>query len=218
MGRSTRSWPRRPAPRRGPRGGLRKIGDARPEASLLEEFARAIDEPTARWYFHQRQARGAGSTIRLPGLLPALGGRMEAQARRRAHLRRDAAALDAHFEEREFGWTPLPAHLPARRGARAAGALLIDSGEIQATGFVYAGVPRPPGATASVTRKPRLKEAPPLHAPLAVVGAEHQGSDEAPGASVARTRASLPAGASGSRACGRPAPAGGSFRSCSSSP
>jgi 2-polyprenyl-3-methyl-5-hydroxy-6-metoxy-1,4-benzoquinol methylase len=129
-------------------GGVRKLaGLLRPGGVLaLEEFARdRIDEPTARWYFHQRQARAA---LGLDDPLPAAFGRWWPAWKRKhsaVHTSDEMReALDRHFEERAFGWTP---YLHAYRLDEAVEPLerkLIDAGAIQATGFVYAGAPRTP--------------------------------------------------------------------------
>lgn len=115
---------------------------------ILDEFAwDRLDLPTADWYYGQRRAlAAAGREPHAPASLAAcchdwreehvgLHGHHDMQAE-----------LDARFDEALFVWTP---HLYRLLDAEVSAALeeqLIASRAIQATGFRYVGIPRPPTA------------------------------------------------------------------------
>ena len=116
---------------------LHHIHDLGPAVRVIvaEHAWERVDERTARW-FVDRQAeshRGAG-----PGSAAEW---MERREQEHAGLHSDGAlrtALDEHFSERRFAWTPyLHSELPDLREEDEA--RLIERGEIAATGFRYVG-------------------------------------------------------------------------------
>jgi SAM-dependent methyltransferase len=94
-----------------------------------------LDEPTARWYLEHLAATDRGAPSSLERCL-------DEWAADHAGLHTSAAMrteLDQHFEERFFVWTPyLNRELGKAIDDRAERAL-IETGEIQATGFRYVG-------------------------------------------------------------------------------
>jgi SAM-dependent methyltransferase len=109
---------------------------------ILEEFARErLAGPTARWYFHQRQALAAVGIgeAPVPGDFDAWLSRWQeehADIHSGATLERE---IDARFTRRHFAWAP---YLYDYRLADALEPLereLIESGAIAAIGFRYVG-------------------------------------------------------------------------------
>ena len=95
---------------------------------VVREFAwDLVDEPTARWDYARR---GHG------------GGLAEWRAEHEDLHGFEALrkALDDHFAERSFEWTPYLAEYQGTDAHEAEERRLIDSGELRAVGFVYVGL------------------------------------------------------------------------------
>jgi SAM-dependent methyltransferase len=110
---------------------------------VLEEWARErLVGPTARWYYHQRQALAAGGREDAgiaEAFEPWLAGRAEALAD--VHplddLRR---AVDARFEERAAAWIPFLYDYRLHDALEPLERALVAEGAIDAVGFRYVGV------------------------------------------------------------------------------
>ncbi|MEX2421290.1 MAG: class I SAM-dependent methyltransferase [Actinomycetota bacterium] len=109
---------------------------------VLNEFAKdQLDEPTARWYFHERHALAAAFGRDPP---PASfddwwmawrddhAGIHDSEAMR--------TELDRLFERRLFVWTPYLCRYELDAALEPLERSLIDAGAIRATGFRYAGI------------------------------------------------------------------------------
>jgi SAM-dependent methyltransferase len=105
---------------------------------VVEHAFERLDEPTARWYLEKRRARQPGA----PNSVDACMAEWEADhagLHSYAAMRRE---LDRHFTERWFAWTP-SLYLELGDGLEHEERRLIETGSIQATGFLYIGAPRP---------------------------------------------------------------------------
>jgi SAM-dependent methyltransferase len=105
---------------------------------VVEHAFERLDEPTARWYLEKRRARQRGA----PSSVDACMAEWEADhagLHSHAAMRRE---LDRHFTERWFAWTP-SLYLELGDGLEHEERRLIETGSIQATGFLYIGAPRP---------------------------------------------------------------------------
>jgi SAM-dependent methyltransferase len=105
---------------------------------VVEHAFERLDEPTARWYLEKRRARQRGA----PSSVDACMAEWEADhagLHSYAAMRRE---LDRHFTERWFAWTP-SLYLELGDGLEHEERRLIETGSIQATGFLYIGAPRP---------------------------------------------------------------------------
>jgi SAM-dependent methyltransferase len=101
---------------------------------VVENAFDRFDAPTARWYLEQRRAKGPGA----PSSLQACLAEWEAD---HAGLHGSVAMrreLDRRFSESFFAWTP-NLHSELGQALEPEERALIESGAIQATGFVYAG-------------------------------------------------------------------------------
>jgi SAM-dependent methyltransferase len=101
---------------------------------VIEHAWERLDERTARWYLERRRAAGSGG----PGSLPEC-----VETWRNDHAGLHSAAdmrreLDLLFSERYFAWTPY-LHGELGEALEPEERRLVDSGEIQATGFSYVG-------------------------------------------------------------------------------
>ncbi|MGI9113086.1 MAG: class I SAM-dependent methyltransferase [Gaiellaceae bacterium] len=116
----------------------------RPDGMLVvEEFVwDRLDEATLEWLHEQRRAHSGAGEVVAPASAAALRVEWEGE---HLGLHGEAAlrsALTARFEELAFVWTP---YLYRSLGGEATEVLeqaLVDSGEIQALGFRYAGRPK----------------------------------------------------------------------------
>jgi SAM-dependent methyltransferase len=105
---------------------------------VVEHAFERLDEPTARWHLEKRGARQPGA----PSSVDACMAEWEADhagLHSYAAMRRE---LDRHFTERWFAWTP-SLYLELGDGLEHEERRLIETGSIQATGFLYIGAPRP---------------------------------------------------------------------------
>ncbi len=116
----------------------------RPDGVLVvDEFAwDRLDEPTSAWLHGQRRSLAAAGTGEAPGSLEALREEWEAE-----HLGlhgEDPLRLGValRFEEQAFVRTPYLYRMLGGASAEVLEQALVDSGEIQALGFRYAGRPR----------------------------------------------------------------------------
>jgi SAM-dependent methyltransferase len=117
---------------------------------ILEEWdrERLLDEPTARWYFHQRHAAAAtglrtGDVPLPPGFEEwrrswlADHGDLHSYAAMRSQLM-------APFRERFFAWRPYLYRYGLHESLEPLERALIEEGAIQATGFRWVGELDPP--------------------------------------------------------------------------
>jgi SAM-dependent methyltransferase len=105
---------------------------------VVEHAFERLDEPTAQWHLEKRRARQPGA----PSSVDACMAEWEADhagLHGYAAMRRE---LDRHFTERWFAWTP-SLYLELGDGLEHEERRLIETGSIQATGFLYIGAPRP---------------------------------------------------------------------------
>jgi SAM-dependent methyltransferase len=113
---------------------------------VLNEFGwDAIDEPTLDWLWNQRRALAAASGGVAPATLEEMRAEWEAEHVGVHGFETLRAELEERFDERAF--EPSPFLYRKLHGAATTEVLeqaLIDAGAIQALGFRYAGVARPP--------------------------------------------------------------------------
>jgi hypothetical protein len=111
---------------------------------VLNEFAKdQIDEPTARWYFHERHALAAALGRHPPP--PSFDEWWKAWREDHAEIHDSEAMrkeLDRLFERRLLVWTPYLCRYELDTALEPLERSLIDTGGIRATGFRYAGVRR----------------------------------------------------------------------------
>jgi SAM-dependent methyltransferase len=122
------------------RGALTKLhGLLRPGGRLIviEHACERLDKQTARWYLERRRAGGRGGPGSLDECLEEWRND-HAGLHSGADMRRE---LDLLFTERYFTWTPY-LHGELGEALEPEERRLIESGEIQATGFRYVGEPR----------------------------------------------------------------------------
>ena len=140
------------APHRGPDANRRSHqGSPRPGGRfILEEWDRdrLLDDATARWYFHQRQAAAATGLLTGDAPLPdryeewrpswlADHGDLHGYTAMRAQLM-------APFRERFFTWRPYLYRYGLHESLEPLERALIEEGAIQATGFRWVGELDPP--------------------------------------------------------------------------
>jgi SAM-dependent methyltransferase len=109
---------------------------------VLEEFAKErFAGPTARWYYHQRQALAAVGIDEAP-----VSDNFATWLSEWAHEHADIHPLvelkreiDMRFAERFFGWTPYLFDYRLNDALEPLERELIESGAIDATGFRYVG-------------------------------------------------------------------------------
>lgn len=119
---------------------------------LLDEIGwDRADEPTLDWLYGQRRALAAAGEGEAPDSLDAVREEWEAGHLGIHGYESLRAELDARFEERAFAWTPFLHRFVGGVATEVLEQALIDAGAIQALGFRYAGVARPPhgGVTAA---------------------------------------------------------------------
>jgi len=114
---------------------------------VVEEFAydRLLENRTARWYFHQRQAAVAvGQFAHRPLPRSFAAWRKQALAGYQGLHRFKAMerALNRRFHRRFFAWTPYLYDYDLDPSIRSLEEQLIRSRAILATGFRWVGVPR----------------------------------------------------------------------------
>ena len=111
---------------------------------ILEEFAcERLSGPTARWYYHQRQAVAAASPEPQP-LLDTFELWHDTWVREHAHIHSCAAMrpqLDRFFVQRSFAWRPYLHSYALDDLLEPLERKLIAAGTIEATGFRYVGEP-----------------------------------------------------------------------------
>ena len=130
---------------------LDKIAGFLPVGGVLvvDEFAwDRLDDTTLDWLYGQRRALAAAGHGETPSSQAELRREWEAE-----HLGLHGFAalregLDARFDEREFAWVPYLHRTLAGVATEVLEQALIDAGAIQALGFRFAGVVRPPAAAA----------------------------------------------------------------------
>ena len=110
---------------------------------LVVEWARdrLFDEATARWYYHQRQARAAAGRPET-ALAPSFARWRRGWAAEHRGLHGFAAMhgeLARRFRERELAWGPYLYRYQLDEALEPLERLLIGSGAIQATGFRWVG-------------------------------------------------------------------------------
>lgn len=107
---------------------------------VVNEFAwERVDEPTADWYYGQRDilAAARGHPLEPGNETPLARWRKEhGDLHRFADMRR---ALDAHFEELHFSWLPYFYDELAGVVSESLERTLIEAGAIQPIGFRYVG-------------------------------------------------------------------------------
>jgi SAM-dependent methyltransferase len=109
---------------------------------VLEEFAKErFAGPTARWYYHQRQALAAVGIDEAPVSDDFATWLSEWDLEHDdihplAELKRE---IDSRFAERFFGWTPYLFDYRLNDALEPLERELIESGRINATGFRYVG-------------------------------------------------------------------------------
>jgi SAM-dependent methyltransferase len=104
---------------------------------VVEHAWDRFDEATAGWYLEKRRAVDPSA----PKSVQACLSEWEddhARLHDSAALRR---GLERHFTERSFAWTPY-LHGELGKAVEHEERLLIEAGQIQATGFFYVGEPR----------------------------------------------------------------------------
>ncbi len=117
---------------------------------ILEEWdrERLLDETTARWYFHQRQAAAATGLLAEHAPLPP-----HYEEWRRSWLADHGdlhgytamrAQLMAPFRERFFTWKPYLYRYGLHESLEPLERALIEEGAVQATGFRWVGELDPP--------------------------------------------------------------------------
>lgn len=110
---------------------------------LLEEFAvdRFVDQATARWYYHQRQAGAAVARRRVavPLTYGAWRRRWIAEHRDLHGSAEMRSELKRGFRQRLFSWTPYLYSYDLDQSLRIVEEMLIKSGAIKATGFRWVG-------------------------------------------------------------------------------
>jgi SAM-dependent methyltransferase len=118
-----------------------------PEGRLvLEEFAwDRLDVATADWFYGQQRALvAAGRLADAPTSLDACCREWQEEHVGLHGYVDMRTELDARFEQRLFIWTAYLFRLLNGEVSAQLEELLIESGAIQATGFRYVGIPRPP--------------------------------------------------------------------------
>ena len=112
---------------------------------VVDEFGwDRLDEPTLDWLYGQRRALAATGQGEAPASRGELRREWEAEHLGLHGFAALRGGLDARFDEKAFEWVP---HLYQTLEGVASEVLeqaLIDAGAIQALGFRYAGVVRPP--------------------------------------------------------------------------
>ena len=112
---------------------------------VLDEFGwDLVDEPTLDWLYGQRRALAAGGHGAAPASLDALREEWEAEHLGLHGFEALRTAVDARFEEREFTRMPFFYRQLGGVATEVLEQALVDAGAIEALGFRYAGVARPP--------------------------------------------------------------------------
>jgi SAM-dependent methyltransferase len=115
---------------------------------VLDEFAwDRLDLTTADWYYGQLRAlTAAGRHADAPASLDACCREWQEEHVGLHGYTDMRHELDARFDEVLFAWTPYLYRLLDGEVSAALEEQLIASSAIQATGFRYVGIPRPPAA------------------------------------------------------------------------
>ena len=114
---------------------------------VLDEFGWDLaDEPTLDWLYGQRRALASAGLGVAPASLEALRDEWQADHLGLHGFEALRTAVDARFEERDFVHTPFLHRLLGGVATEVLEQALVDAGAIQALGFRYAGLARPPTA------------------------------------------------------------------------